>query len=173
MAKFKIQKEPLQPHFLGLNVEAVGEAAERLKHCGLKMYLYLMSNSDGFVWNMNPTAFANWLGVDYSNQSMSRKVRKTISDGTEDLKVNGYLKEIGKDSYIISEQIVPEWLDSTLGTKSSDEDAEKEQIVPKKLVSKESSSEQFVPDDHSSILGTNCSSVEAEKERKVPNCYGF
>jgi len=27
MAKFTIKKEPLQPHFLGLNVDAVGAAA--------------------------------------------------------------------------------------------------------------------------------------------------
>jgi hypothetical protein len=44
-----------------------------------------MSNSDGFVWNMNPAAFAKWLGVDYTNASEARKVRKIISDGTIDL----------------------------------------------------------------------------------------
>lgn len=131
MAKFKIQKEPLQPHFLGVNISAIGEATGRLKFCGLKLYLYLMGNSDGFTWNMNPVAFANWLKIDYNNASEARKVRKIISDGIVDLKENGLLKEEGMDSYVISEQIVPEWLDSvqeqnvpksmgsSLGTKSS------------------------------------------------------
>ena len=95
MAKFKIQKEPLQPHFLGVNIDAVGQATGCLKHCGLKLYLYLMSNSDGFVWNMNPAAFAKWLGVDYTNASEARKVRKIISDGTIDLQQNGFLQSSG------------------------------------------------------------------------------
>ena len=99
MAKFTIKKEPLQAHFLGINVENVGNASGCLKHCGLKLYLYLMSNSNGFTWNMNPSAFANWLGADYSNASEARKVRKTISDGIEDLKEHGFLKEEDLDVY--------------------------------------------------------------------------
>ena len=173
MAKFKIQKEPLQPHFLGLNVDTVGQAAGCLKHRGLKLYLYLMSNSDGFTWNMNPTAFANWLGLDYSNQSDARSVRQTITTGIQDLKENGYLKEIGKDSYIISEQIVPEWLSNDLGINCSTSASSEEQIVPKVLVDKKIAAEQIVPENIGSSLGTNCSSMEAKKERIVPNCYGF
>ena len=136
MAKFTIQKEPLQPHFLGLNIDAVGSAAGCLKPCGLKLYLYLMSNSDGFTWNMNPVAFANWLGVDYSNASEARKVRKIISDGIIDLKGNGFLKGEEMDCYAISEQIVPEWLNSNLGTNCSTQESLKEQIVPKVLKEK-------------------------------------
>lgn len=173
MAKFKIQKEPLQPHFLGLNIDAVGQAVKNLKHCGLKLYLYLMSNSDGFTWNMNPQAFANWLGVDYSNDSGARSVRKIISDGTADLKQKGYLKEIGKDAYIISEQIVPDELSSGLGTNCSDDAPLKEQIVPKVLEEKETAPEQIVPKNMGSSLGTNCSEQDAQKEQIVPNCYGF
>ena len=89
-----------------------------------------MSNSNGFTWNMNPSAFANWLGADYSNASEARKVRKTISDGIEDLKEHGFLKEEDLDVYTISEQIVPEWLSSSLGTNCSTQDSSKEQFVP-------------------------------------------
>ena len=107
MPKFKISKEPLQPHFLGLNIDSVGVAAGKLKLCSLKLYLYLMSNSDGFTWNLNPVAYANWLGVDYSNASEARKVRKSINDGIADLKECGFL--VGnEDSYTLSEQIVPD-----------------------------------------------------------------
>ena len=173
MAKFKIKKEPLQPHYLSLNIDNIGTATGCLKHCGLKLYLYLMSNSDGFVWNLNPVAFANWLGADYSNASEARKVRKIISDGVADLKVNGFLKDDGLDSYIISEQFVPEWLDSDLGTNCSTQASSKEQIVPKVLKEKVVVQEQFVPKIQGSSLGTKSSEVEAEKEKNVPNCYGF
>lgn len=173
MAKFKVQKEPLQPHFLGVNIDAVGQASGCLKLCGLKLYLYLMSNSDGFTWTMNPVAFANWLGADYSNASEARKVRKAISDGIADLKEHGFLKSSGIDSYIISEQIVPEWLSSGLGTNCSAQESLKEQIVPKVLEEKNIISEQFVPDEQGSKFGTNCSEVEAKKERIVPDCHGF
>ena len=173
MAKFKIEKEPLQPHFLGLNIDNIGNASGCLKHCGLKLYLYLMSNSDGFTWNMNPVAFANWLGADYSNASEARKVRKTISDGILDLRENGFLKEDGLDAYVISEQIVPEWLGSNLGTKSSTQESSKEQIVPKMVEAKIITSEQIVPEKHSSSLGTICSEQDAQKEKIVPDCHGF
>ena len=124
MAKFRIQKEPLQPHFLGVNVDSMGNAAGSLKLCGLKLYLYLMSNSDGFEWNMNPSAYAKWLGIDY--EKSGRSVRKAIDDGVKDLIDNGFLKE-EKGNYIISEQIVPEW---KIGTNCSSQDAKKEQTVP-------------------------------------------
>ena len=173
MAKFKIEKEPLQPHFLGLNIDNIGSASGCLKHCGLKLYLYLMSNSDGFTWNMNPSAFANWLGMDYSNASEARKVRKVISDGIVDLKENGFLKEDGLDSYVISEQIVPEWLSSTLGTNCSTQEASKEQIVPKMVEPKNITLEQIIPEKHGNSLGTNCSEQDAKKEKIVPDCHGF
>ena len=173
MAKFKIQKEPLQPHFLGLNIDNIGSATGCLKHCGLKLYLYLMSNSDGFTWNMNPVAFANWLGLDYSNASEARKVRKIIGDGILDLKANGFLKEDDLEAYVISEQIVPEWRSSNLGTKSSTQESSKEQIVPKVLNEKVDVQEQIVPKIQGSSLGTNCSDSGAQKEQIVPDCYGF
>lgn len=158
MAKFTIKKEPLQPHFLSLNVDTTGMALGKLKYCSMKVYLYLMCNSDGFTWNMNPTAFANWMGIDYSDASEARKVRRIITDGIADLKEFGFLKEIGKDSYEISEQFVPDWLSSTLGTKSS------------KPVSIQ---EQIVPESKGSTLGTNCSVEEPKKEKDQYNCHGF
>lgn len=139
MVKFHIQKEPLQPQFLGLNIGTTGQAAGKLKLCGLKLYLYLMGNADGFTWTMNPAAYANWLGIeDYAKSG--RSVRKAIDDGIKDLVENGYIQKVG-DSYQISETacFMVE---------------EKEQIVPK---------------NQSSKSGTNCSSVVEAKELKVPN----
>jgi predicted 3-demethylubiquinone-9 3-methyltransferase (glyoxalase superfamily) len=132
-----------------------------------------MCNSDGFTWNMNPVAFANWLGVDYSDASEARKVRKIISDGIKDLKECGFLSEIEKDKYDISEQIVPEWLNSNLGTKSSTQVSSKEQIVPKMVEVKSITSEQIVPEKHGSSLGTKSSEKSAQKEQIVPDCHGF
>jgi hypothetical protein len=123
----------------------VGQATGCLKHCGLKLYLYLMSNSDGFTWTMNYSAFANWLGADYGNASEARKVRKIVSDGIVDLKEHGYLKSDGEESYIISEQFVPEWLSSKVGTICSSQESLKEQIVPKVLEEKSIVLEQIVP----------------------------
>ena len=101
MVKFHIQKEPLQPQFLGLNIGTTGQAAGKLKLCGLKLYLYLMGNADGFTWTMNPAAYANWLGIeDYAKSG--RSVRKAIDDGIKDLVENGYIQKVG-DSYQISE----------------------------------------------------------------------
>ena len=122
---------------------------------------------------MNPVAFANWLGADYSNASEARKVRKIVSDGIVDLKEHGFLKECEEDTYAISEQIVPEWLSSELGTNCSALVSSKEQIVPKVLEVKITDSEQIVPNQNGSIFGTNCSDEDAEKEKIVPDCHGF
>lgn len=173
MAKFTIQKELLQPHFLGLNIDSVGIAVGKLKYCSMKLYLYLMCNSDGFTWNMNPAAFASWMGVDYSNASEARKVRRIIADGVEDLKECGFLIEVENGKYVISEQIVPKELSSNLGTNCSTLESSKEKIVPKLLEEKVDVQDEIVPKIQGSSLGTNCSDEDAQKEKIVPNCHGF
>ena len=50
MAKFKIEKEPLQPHFLGLNIDNIGNASGCLKHCGLKLYLFAEIRNYAFIF---------------------------------------------------------------------------------------------------------------------------
>ena len=109
MKQFKISKAPLNNQFTGIQTQALGEAVGNLKFCGLKLYLYLSSNKDGMNWTLNPSVFAEWLGVDYSNASQARSVRKIISDGIEDLTVNGYLQlvENEEEKYTFSEQKVP------------------------------------------------------------------
>lgn len=138
----------------------VGVAAGALKLCGIKLYLYLASNKDGKIWNLNPVAYANWLGLDYAKSG--RAVRKAIEDGIADLKTNGYLLKVAEEQYDFSEQFVPSWKlqseVSTLGTNCSSLASSKEQIVPKEL---------------SSSLGTNGSSLESRKEQIVPNLFGF
>lgn len=173
MPRFKIQKESLQPHFLGINVNTAGLAAGHLKFCGLRVYLYLMSNSDGFTWNMNPVAFAKWLDMDYSDPTEARKVRKIIGDGIVDLKNNGLLREDGVDSYTISEQIVPEWLPQSFGTNCSTQVSSKEQIVPKKLEASLSVLEQFVPEQHETSLGTKSSETAPQTGGMTHDCHGF
>ena len=109
MKQFKISKAPLNNQFTGIQTKALGEAVGSLKFCGLKLYLYLSSNKDGMIWTLNPSVFAEWLGVDYSNASQARSLRKIISDGIEDLTVNGYLQlvENEEEKYTFSEQKVP------------------------------------------------------------------
>lgn len=133
MAKFHICKEPLQPQFLGLNIQTAGQAAGKLKLCGLKLYLYLMSNADGFTWTMNPQAYANWLGIeDYSKSG--RTVRKAIEDGITDLRANGFIEVNADGSYNILEQFVPvkmtESESNKSGTICSSVESRKEQKVP-------------------------------------------
>ena len=142
MNSYQINKLPLKAPFMSVNEESIGIAAGKLKLCGLKLYLYLLCNKDGVTWKVNPSVYAEWLGLDYS--SNGRGVRKAIDEGTEDLIKNGYVLKLEKDLYAFSEQFVPEWLEegvleqtvpkklsSTFGTISSVEEEEKEQFVPK------------------------------------------
>lgn len=80
-------------------------AAGELKNCGLKLYLYLAGNKDGFEWTMNPQAYANWLGLDYGKSG--RAVRKAITDGIADLVDNGYLRALGDEEYEFLEGKIP------------------------------------------------------------------
>ena len=64
---FTTHKAKLNNNFTGINTEILGEAAGELKFCGLKLYLYLASNKDGYKWTLNPSVYADWLGLDYSN----------------------------------------------------------------------------------------------------------
>lgn len=119
MYKFEINKTKLNNNFTGIHTPSLGLAVGELKLCGLKLYLYLAGHKDGTSWNLNPTVFADWLGVE-----PGRTVRKTITDGIADLLANGYLEEIGEESYKFSEQKIP---------KNSENEVEEkvEQIVPK------------------------------------------
>ena len=108
MTRVVINKEELLPQFVSGNITSFGQAAGCLKLCGLKLYIYLMCNADGFDWRLNPAAYANWLGVENS-----RGVRKAIDDGLKDLVNNGFAKLEGIDEYeffekrIKVEQTVP------------------------------------------------------------------
>lgn len=105
MTTFTIRKADLSNDFVGVNAQVLGQAAGELKLCGLKLFLYLANNKNGYKWGMNPVAYATWLGMDYTTQG--RAVRKAITDGTQDLLDNGYLREINKDNYEFLEQKVP------------------------------------------------------------------
>lgn len=70
----------------------MGKAMGSLKLCGVRVYLYLCGNKDGYNWNLNPTAFANWLGVE-----KSRGTDKTLTDGIANLLEYKYLKKIEED----------------------------------------------------------------------------
>jgi hypothetical protein len=104
---FTVKKAKLNNNFLGINTDVLGEAVQELKPCGLKVYLYLSSNKDGFKWTLNPSVFAAWLKIDYSDSSKSRAVRKIINDGVADLIEKGYIIQLGPENYEFSEQKVP------------------------------------------------------------------
>lgn len=69
--------------------------------------MYLAGNKNGYNWTLNPSAYADWLGVDYS--SKGRTVRKAIEDGIADLIANGYLEVINEseEKYRFLEQKIP------------------------------------------------------------------
>lgn len=133
MKSFRINKVKLSNNYTGINSEVLGQAAGGLKLSGLKLYLYLCGNKDGFVWELNPVAYANWLGVDYNTKG--RGVRKAIDEGIEDLKSNKLLKIIDEkeekyqffeEPYEKKEQNVPEKEDIQKN------ETKTEQIVPEK-----------------------------------------
>ena len=100
MSLFKIHKEVLQSgNFTSINTPTLGQATGSLTLNGLRLYLYLTGNTNNFVWTMNPTAYANWLGKDYSKASEARAVRKAIDAGINDLKNNNYLVETAEGKY--------------------------------------------------------------------------
>jgi hypothetical protein len=107
MISFLTHKAKLNNNFTGINTEVLGKASGELKLCGLKLYLYLAGNKDGYKWTLNPTAYANWLGLDYANASTARAVRKAINDGIADLIEKGYLIAIDSNNFEFMEQKIP------------------------------------------------------------------
>ena len=97
MYNFEIRKDKLDKSYTGINTVSLGLASGQLKLCGLKLFLYLAGNRDGFSWTLNPTAYAGWLGVPYEGSS-ARAVRKAINDGIADLIENNYLEKIDENT---------------------------------------------------------------------------
>ncbi len=98
--EFKIHKTPSKPPFLSINQDLVGEAAGRLKFCGLKLYLYLSSNKDGYEWSLNSTAYKDWLQTTVGDAA----IRKMIREGVEDLLVNKYVRDLGNNKFEFSDR---------------------------------------------------------------------
>ena len=107
MMSFITHKAKLNNSFTGIHTATLGCAVGELKPCGLKLYLYLSGNKDGFQWTLNPSAFAAWMGLNYSDSNTSRAVRKVINDGISDLIEKGYLVQKSKDLFDFLEQKVP------------------------------------------------------------------
>lgn len=126
MKSFEIHKAKLDKNYTGINTTILGQAVGDLKYSGLKLYLYLASNKDGFNWTLNPQAYANWLGIDY--EVSGRTVRKAITDGLADLIAQGYVEVIDEKAeiYRFLEQKVPKIVDDNKILENL------EQKVPKK-----------------------------------------
>lgn len=58
-----ITKNKLQPPFLSLNKDTLFEASKRLDAGGLRLYLYLASNADGFTFCPSPKAIERDYGM--------------------------------------------------------------------------------------------------------------
>lgn len=126
MKSFEIHKAKLDKSYTGINTTILGQAVGDLKYSGLKLYLYLASNKDGFNWTLNPQAYANWLGIDY--EVSGRTVRKAITDGLADLIAQGYVEVIDEkaETYKFLEQKVSKIVDDSKILENL------EQKVPKK-----------------------------------------
>ena len=79
----------------------IGEAAGLLKPCGLKLYIYLCCNKDGYEWNLNVSAYRNWLKQEGVSDA---GIRKAIRDGIEDLLDKHYMKQVDEGEYEFSEK---------------------------------------------------------------------
>lgn len=103
------RKEKFENIHFEMDFKDLAIAAGELKHCGLRVYLYLAKNADLYTQQMSPEDYANWFQMDYIKGG--RNIRKQIDDGIEDLMVHGYLRR-AQDSnrYEFSEQKVPEWI---------------------------------------------------------------
>lgn len=86
MQKIMIHKPKAVAPYLMVNTKSVGVAAGILKQCGLRVYLYLCCNSDGYQWTLNTIAFKAWLGI--SDDATARRI---IRDGLKDLEENKFL----------------------------------------------------------------------------------
>lgn len=106
MTIFITHKAGLKNNFTGINTSVLGQATGELKFCGLKLYLYLAGNKDGFTHTLNPTVFANWMGIDYGKNG--RSVRKTINDGIDNLIEYGYLVRVGDNKFEFFEDKKPQ-----------------------------------------------------------------
>ena len=98
MTTFTLRKGELKnedKRFTGINTEALGVAAGKLSVAGLRLYLYLAGHKDGIQWTVNPSVYADWLGIDYSTKG--RTVRKTLNDGISNLIDKKYLKLVDVD----------------------------------------------------------------------------
>lgn len=134
MKKFKINKVPLGNNYTGINTQALGQATKDLKLTGLRLYLYLASNKDGFNWTLNSVAFGKWACI-----TNSRSINKAIEDGIDNLMEKGYLvlEDKEKDLYSFFEQKQEQFVPKNT------ELLKKEQIVPKITIPKQ---EQIVLD---------------------------
>ena len=77
-----------------------GKVVNELKHCGLKLYLFLSCFYNKQEWIVNPQEYANWLNIDYKVKS--RTVRKSMNDAIINLIECGYIKIIDEDKYYFS-----------------------------------------------------------------------
>lgn len=172
MYNFEIKKADLNNNFTGINTNTLGTAVGELKHCGLKLYLYLAGNKNGSYWTLNPSVYATWLGKNYDDASSSRAVRKAINDGIDDLIARGYLQKMDDNHFIFVEQgnLKNEEKNNDILEQKVPENVEKnnklvEQKVPKKEYKIISSMEQKVP----SKVIENVNKME----QKVPNDFIF
>ena len=99
------KRNKYEKDFTQVDTRALGIAAGRLKLVGLRLYLYLVSNKNGFNFTLSPLVYDRWYGVDYINetgeldQSKRSAVNKAIRDGLNNLKDMGYIKEIATNNY--------------------------------------------------------------------------
>lgn len=124
------KRNKYEKDFTQVDTQMLGIAAGQLKLVGLRLYLYLVSNKNGFNFTLSPLAYGRWYGVDYINetgeldQGKRSAVNKAIRDGLNNLKDMGYVKEIATNNY--------EFFEDCQKTDSSSENKLflKEQSVP-------------------------------------------
>ena len=77
----RIDKKVPKTNFAVYGKEEMGKACSELNGSAFKVWCYLLSNSDGVLWDISPAAaFNNW-GIP----------RTTFHDGLTELKEKGYI----------------------------------------------------------------------------------
>lgn len=118
------KKDRYDSDFTQIDTAILGIVSQTLTHNGLRLYLFLISNKNGFEFDLSPLAYARWLGRNYKDgdkvdNTVRTNVNKDIRRGIEDLIEKGYLIEVKKDTFEFYEggshveTSNPEWIQTT------------------------------------------------------------
>ena len=128
--------------FIQTDYDNIGVVLGKLTKAGAKnLYIYFMSNKNGYTSRLIASDYANWLGKPYAkdgkvfDESARSTVNKQIREGLTQLIEEGYLVEVIKD-------VAFEFYEYGIESSESNKNSDVEQKVPE--VTDSNNVKQFV-----------------------------